>query len=141
MDTETEMVIPADFAHVAFVRSVVSASADLVPTFSEDRIYDLTLVLTEAVTNAIRAHHEIGITMPVRVGCQVVDDTVTLVVKDKGPGFNPDSLPAMPPLDSLGRLHHESGRGVELMELLADETAIRSGPDGTEVRLVMRADA
>lgn len=143
LDTKTpadaDMEIPADVAYVAFVRSVVSAAAARVPAFSEDRISDLALVVTEGATNAVTVHRKVGLNEPVRVRCWVSDDAVAVVIEDKGPGFDPDALPRMPPPESPERLRRESGLGVALMEMLADEADIRSGSEGTEVRLVLHA--
>ena len=135
------MEIPADVAYVAFVRSVVSAAAVRIPAFSEDRVSDLALVVTEGVTNAVTAHRKMGLNEPVRVRCWVSGDAVAVVIEDKGPGFDPDALPRMPPPESPERLRRESGLGVALMEMLSDEADIRSGRSGTEVRLVLHASA
>ena len=139
MSPEVEIVIPADVAHVAFVRTIVSAVAELEPALDENRIYDLAMVVTEATTNAIKAHQSAGLTHPVRVWCRAYDNTVTVVIHDEGPGFDPGSLPEMPSPESQERLYHESGLGVALIQMLSDESEIRSGPDGTEVRLILHA--
>ncbi len=135
------MTIPANVAYVSFVRAVVSAAAELEPALDSRRLEDLALVVTEAATNAIEIHQESGLSRPIRVWCRAADDAVTVVIHDQGPGFDPESLPEMPPPESPERLLHESGLGVALMKMLADESEFRSGPDGTEVRLIVHASA
>ena len=142
--TETayaDMLVPVDVAHVAFVRRVVSAAAEMGSNLDDDRIGDLALVVTEAVANSIKAHQKMGLDKPVRTRCWVSRSAVTIAIEDQGPGFDPDALPPMPPPESPERLLHESGLGVALMEMLADETDIRSRQGCTEVRLVLRASA
>ncbi len=138
---EISLSVPADVIFVPFIRQIVSAAAELEPALDEDRIADLALVVTEAATNAVEAHIEAGLTHHIRIWCQAKDNAVTLVIHDQGPGFDPDSLPALPPPESPDRLLHESGLGVTLMRMLADESEFQSGPDGTEVRLILHASA
>lgn len=131
------IVIPVDTAHTAFVRSVIAESAHLESSLDEDRVQDLLLLATEAVTNAIGAHQNTNSCSPVRVSCSIGRDCVTIVVRDEGVGFNPETLPEMPSPESEERLQRESGMGVTLMRMLADEVDIISGPDGTTVRLTL----
>lgn len=139
--TGVEMVIPADVSHLALVRAVVSAVAELEAALDKDRVHDLALVVSEATTNAIQAHQKAGLTHPVRVWCQAANNEVTVVIHDQGQGFDPDSLPKMPPADSPERLQHESGLGVALIRMLSDEAEIHSSSEGTEVRLILHASA
>lgn len=139
MFTHAKMVIPADTSHLAFVRTVVSEAAALNAVFDEEHIYDLTLMVTEATTNAVKAHKEAAISAPVEIECRITDKQASLVIHDRGTGFDPDTIPKLPPIESPERLHHESGLGFALMEMLADKAEVRSGPDGTEVSLVLYA--
>lgn len=137
MAFDIEMVLPADTAHTAFVRSVIAESAHLESSLDEDRVQDLLLVATEAVTNAIGAHKNANSYSPVRVSCSLGRNRVIVVVRDEGAGFNPEALPEMPSPESEERLQRESGMGVTLMRMLADEVDIISGTDGTTVRLTL----
>lgn len=129
--------IPARTDFVSFVRVVVAAAAELEPDMDPERIEDLKLAVSEAVTNAINAHGRDGRDDRIRVECRLVDDEVSVLIHDEGPGFDPGDVPVLPEPDDPDRLLHESGLGVHLMHLLADESSITSHGAGTEVKLTM----
>ena len=137
MGPPIEVLVPATLAHIAFVRAVVGAAARQGPALDEDRVFALEVAVTEAVTNAVQAHLEADLAHPVRIRVWPGESTVTVAVRDEGPGFDPESVPELPSPESPERLLHESGLGVALMGMLADESEIRSGPQGTEVRLTV----
>lgn len=134
---EIVLEIPARTEFVSFVRVVVATSAELEPHMDADRIDDLRVAVSEATTNAIEAHVNHDNADRIRVQCNLADDQVAVVIHDEGIGFEPESLPDLPPADSPERLFHENGLGVPLMRLLADESEISSGESGTDVRLVV----
>ena len=76
----------------------------------------------EAMLNAAR--HGGG---AVSVYLEVTDDAAEVFVKDRGPGFDPDAVPA----DRLGVRESIVGR----MDRHGGTATITSSPDGTEVRL------
>ena len=76
----------------------------------------------EAMLNAAR--HGGG---AVSVYLEVTDDAAEVFVKDRGPGFDPDAVPA----DRLGVRESIVGR----MNRHGGTATITSSPDGTEVRL------
>ncbi len=129
--------IPARVEFVSLVRVVVAAVAELQPNLDKDRIEDLKVAVSEATTNAIEAHGLSGSIDRIHVRCFVADDEVSVVVHDRGFGFDPDAISELPPPESPERLAHEAGLGVRLMTKLADESEIRSSPQGTDVRLVV----
>lgn len=129
--------VPARTDFVSFVRVVVAAAAELEPDIAHERIEDLKLAVSEATTNAINAHGRGGTDKRIRVECRLVDDEVTVIVHDEGPGFEPADLPQLPEPDDPARLMHESGLGVHLIELLADESSITSDAQGTDVELTV----
>ncbi len=129
--------IPARADFVSFVRVVVAAAAELEPDLPNERIEDLKLAVSEATTNAINAHSRGGSNERIRVECRLVDDEVTVLVHDEGPGFEPDDVPTLPEPDHPDRLLHESGLGVHLMHLLADDASIITDGHGTDVKLTV----
>ncbi len=134
---ELVLEIPAHTEFVSLVRVVVAAAAELEPDMDVDRIDDLRVAVSEATTNAIEAHTSTANADRIRIQCNLADEEVAVVVHDEGVGFDPDNVPDLPSPDSPDRLHHESGLGVRLMQMLADESEIRSDADGTDVRLVV----
>lgn len=93
-----------------------------------DRHNDLVLAVNEALANtaefAYRRHHEPGaVTLTVR--CDPATDALTVIVSDQGAWREP----------SDGGNPQLRGRGIPLMEALADEVVIDSSADGTTVRM------
>ncbi len=129
--------IPARTEFVSLVRVVVAAAAELEPDLENDRIDDLRVAVSEATTNAIEAHGLSGSLDRIRIQCNLADDEISVVVHDEGVGFDPATVPELPAPESPDRLEHESGLGVHLMQMLADESEISSGEDGTDVTLVV----
>ncbi len=137
-----ELVIPPTPEFLQLARAIVGVAAGLgggaSSSLDPGRIADLRLVVSEAVTNAIEAQGEIGVSDRILVCCRVADDHVVVEVVDHGPGFDPDSVPDLPDVETPERLCHESGLGVALMRRLSDEAVVESGPGGTTVRLTIR---
>ena len=136
MSDSIEIEIPARADYVSLVRVVVAAAAELESGLGPPRVDDLRVAVSEATTNAIQAHNRAGSTRPVRVRCRCSDDSVSVTVRDEGPGFDVDALLETVPLESPARPGRESGMGISIMRALADTSSIDSGPEGTEVRLV-----
>jgi serine/threonine-protein kinase RsbW len=134
---EIVLEIPAGKEYVSLVRSVVAAAAEIEPDMAAERIEDLRVVVSEATTNAIEAHGLHGLTDRIRIQCNLADDEIVVLVHDEGMGFDPSELAVIPEPDAPERLLHESGLGVHLMQMLADESEFTSGDSGTDVRLVL----
>lgn len=129
--------IPARADYLELVRAVVAAAAYVDPDFGDDRIEDLRLAVSEATTNAIRAHASLGSDNRIHVRCNVDDDRIEVEVHDRGPGFDADSIPDVPDAEDPARLLWESGLGLPLMKELTDESEWASDDAGTVVRLVV----
>ena len=134
---EILLEVPARTEFLSLVRVVVAAAAEIEPDIESERIEDLRVAVSEAATNAMEAHDLGGLKDRIRIQCNLADDEVAVVVHDQGMGFDPDEITPLPDPDEPERLLHESGLGVHLMQLLADESEISSGADGTDVRLVV----
>lgn len=132
-----DIVVPPRPDYVSFVRVVVAAAAELDPGLRPSRVDDLRVAVSEATTNAIQAHLRAGSDRPIRVRCRRAAGRVAVVVCDEGPGFDPDSVPEMPPPESPDRLRHESGMGLSIIRTLADDLQISSSPAGTQLCLML----
>ena len=84
------------------------------------------VAVDEAMTNAIRyaGGGSVSITL-------VEGGSVSVEVRDSGPGIPPGTSTELPPPDAV------SGRGLWLMRSLCDDLDIDTGPVGTTVRLAM----
>ena len=133
---EVVLEIPAHMEFVSLVRLVVSGAAQLHPYFEPERVDDLRVAVSEATTNAIRSHERVDSAAQIHLTCNVTEDQIEVTIRDHGKGFDLDALPNLPDPDSPERLLHESGMGLRLMRMLADETDISPSSSGTCVRLV-----
>ncbi len=134
---EVVLRVPAKSDYVALVRVVLAAAAAIGPDSRDDRIDDLRVAVSEAVTNAVESHKIAGTDSHVEVRCLTIGHQVEVTILDRGPGFNPDAVPQVPDAESADRLFFEHGLGIPLMRRLVDKTDIETGVDGTLVRLVI----
>ena len=89
------------------------------------------LALLEALNNAVIHGNRMDGHKLVHVRCRCDSGRgITLVVKDQGQGFDPNTVPN--PL-SPENLSADHGRGIWLMKCLMDEVSFERG--GTEVRM------
>ena len=128
------LAIPAQAEYLSLVRAVVAAAAALDPGLGVNRIEDLRIAVSEATTNAIEAHANLGSEERITIRCDLAEDRIEVEVQDHvGSNFDPASLQHPGELDEPGRLEYEGGFGIPLMRVLADEMNIRSLNHGTAV--------
>jgi signal transduction histidine kinase len=112
-------------AHTSQVEAVVVGDAPL-----DQRFEALTAATREALTNAAKFASGGG---PIRLYAEIEDRRARVYVDDRGPGFDPDSIPA----DRRGVRESIIGR----MRRHGGRAEIRSEPGaGTEVELVIEGD-
>lgn len=124
---------PSKSSNEAFARSAVACfAAQLDPTLEE--LGDIRTAVSEAVTNAIvHAYpNELGI---VTLRCRILkDNTLDIVVKDKGVGI-PDVEQAKRPMFTTGG-SDRSGMGFTIMESFMTSFELTSEPGkGTTVHM------
>jgi signal transduction histidine kinase/phage shock protein PspC (stress-responsive transcriptional regulator) len=91
----------------------------------DDRVQALMQATREALVNAAKYAGEAG---PISVYAEVDPDRATVYVRDRGPGFDPEDVPA----DRLGLRQSVVGR----MERHGGSAVVRSrAGEGTEIRL------
>jgi serine/threonine-protein kinase RsbW len=98
---------------------------------AEGKEFEIETSLREALANAIR--HGCGNDPSRKVECSVLCDEsrgMLIVVRDPGPGFDPQSLPS----PVVGQnIHASHGRGIYLINQLMDEVRFERG--GTEIHM------
>ncbi|MEC7923657.1 MAG: ATP-binding protein [Actinomycetota bacterium] len=129
--------IPSQVEYLSLVRAVVASAASLDQTLGDQRIENLRLAVSEATTNAIRAHANLGSNERITIRFGLEGDRIEVEVQDHGSGFDPENLNPVGPLTETGRLEYEGGFGIPLMKILADEIKIESADEGTTVQLVV----
>lgn len=83
----------------------------------EDYIYKIVLLISEAVTNAMKHGNRFDDGKLVRLEIVIREDRVIVCVQDEGQGFDPEAIENPLSDDNLLR---ESGRGLFLMKRMAD---------------------
>lgn len=99
----------------------------------EDSVQDVKIAISEACTNAVKAHGSAFITMPVRVIVRPTDDRVAFEVIDSGGGFDQAEGNGERTSDPDALL--ENGIGLHIIQALFPDTEV--GPNtegGTTVR-------
>ncbi len=139
MTGEIELSIPVRVDYVQLVRAVVGSLAATNPELSTARIADLRLVVSEALTNAIRAQEKNSISERLYVLCKLTDSAIEVEVRDNATGFDVDLIRDLPPTESPERLQHERGLGLSIMREMSDGLEIKSGPDGTVVHMTINS--
>jgi serine/threonine-protein kinase RsbW len=126
-DERVVLELPPRPEYVGVARMVASAFARH-HAFGEEQIDDVKIAVSEAVTNAVRAHLDAGVEEPVMLTATMDGDGMVLAITDRGAGFDPESIPAFGSTPLPGSL--EGGLGLTVIRSLIAETRIERQPDG-----------
>ena len=118
---------------LARLRATIKRLLEQVP-LSSDELFDAVLATGEAVGNAVDHTDGKGAVVTVTG----YPDRAIIEVSDTGPGFDPSKV-----LERKVDVQAERGRGIRLMNLLADSLTISHKPSGPGmlVRIVKLAHA
>jgi serine/threonine-protein kinase RsbW len=95
---------------------------------------DVEIAVREALHNAVLHGNEGNPRKRVRVECsQQPDHSFLLVVRDSGPGFDPDRVADPTKSENLFR---ETGRGIYMIRHFMDEVQFKRG--GREIRMLKK---
>ncbi|GIO30807.1 MULTISPECIES: anti-sigma F factor [Paenibacillus] len=124
----------------SFARVTVAAFiSQLDPTMEE--LSDLKTVISEAVTNSIIHGYDGNPEGIVTITAEIVGDTVTITVEDRGEGIEDLDLARQPLYTSKPELER-SGMGFTIMENFMDEFEVSSEPgSGTSIRMKKRIES
>ena len=96
---------------------------------------DILVALQEALANAVLHGCKNDPSQIVRCSVEVDAETITIIIRDPGPGFN---TAAVTDVSDDGTNLTQHGRGILLMRGLMDEVSYSHG--GSELRLTKRHD-
>ena len=101
--------------------------------FSEDQIFDISLAVEEAYTNAIEHSGRNLADLELEIQYQLFSDRLEISVHDTGCGFNEEATIQ----DSyIKDINEDRGRGLGLIRSLSDKAEILSAPGaGTLIRI------
>ena len=133
---EMKLRLPAISVNEAVARSVISAFiAELNPTVEE--LGDLRCAVSEAVTNCIVHAYPNGIGL-IALRCRILkDNTIDIVIKDKGVGITNLEEARRPSFTTGG--NDRSGMGFTIMESFMTTFSVTSIPGkGTTIHMRKR---
>lgn len=127
-DIEVDIVVPNQTRYLSLIGNIGEAIARELDRYQGDRdmlAYQLNLVLTEAMANAIKHAHRDNATKMVRVRIHIDHEELCIQVYDQGQGFDLEALPTPQPDTPV-----EHGRGLFLIRTLMDAVEYRRGDEG-----------
>ncbi len=113
----TEMVLPSDYQSLIDVEKLVGTVCEEFGV-QEDAFGNVLIAVSEAVNNAIQHGNQNNPDATVELKVANQADVFCIQIKDQGTGFSYESLPDPTAPENLLK---DSGRGVFLMQHLADE--------------------
>lgn len=108
-------------AHVVGIARSMAVASATAAGLDLDRVQDVRMCTSEAVTNAVQAHRRVEVTLPIIVRTTVVDGRFIIEVGDSGPGVLPNARPI-----DRGDLT-EGGYGIPVMQSLSDSFDVSHG--------------
>ncbi len=125
---EIDITVPNQTKYLAVIGKIAESLAHSLGYFSDDKLelaYQLNLVLTEAMTNAICHANECDPNKEVKVSLSVADNQLKICVFDQGSGFDIDALSKIEACDT-----DEGGRGVPIIFKLMDQVEYKKSATG-----------
>lgn len=99
---------------------------------SLDKYYNILIAVTEAVNNAISHGNKYDLSKSVKFDVYASKYGIEIFVEDQGVGFNPEDIEDCTKEENLLK---DSGRGIFIMQSLADEFEISNVGSGTIFRM------
>ena len=136
MTEETvELTLPSRVESVAQAADAVADAARRLG-FADVALFGIDMAVREAVTNAVLHGNGGDESKPVEVGLSGTDTGLVVTVRDRGEGFDPESV-ADPTREE--NILKPSGRGILFMRTFMDEVSWGRHPGGgTLVRMTKR---
>jgi serine/threonine-protein kinase RsbW len=129
MMPDIELVLPARAENIAIVRHAFGAFSEAFDIDAQT-LSDIRLAVTEACTNVVVHAYPDGSEGPLEMLAMLLDDELTVIVRDEGRGI-------LPRADSPGL-----GLGLPLIASLAESVQLgRDQQDRTEVRMTFSLSA
>lgn len=125
---EVDIKVPNQTRYLGLIGKIGEDIARTFKRFKGDReelAYQINLVLTEAMTNAIRHANEDDPAKEIHICIAILDRTLRIQVYDKGQGFDASSLPS-PDFRTLD----EHGRGVYIIRQIMDTVTYKKHRGG-----------
>jgi serine/threonine-protein kinase RsbW len=117
-----DVVIPSDPAEARQLQDRIEQLLQERQATEKD-IFGIRLALEEALVNAIKHGNQMDRAKSVYVTYAIEDDRFEIVIRDEGPGFDPEDVPDPTAVENLER---PCGRGLMLMRHYMTEVSYSS---------------
>lgn len=131
---ELDIKVPNQTKYLSLIGRIGEDIAREIDRFSGDRetlAYQLNLVLTEAMSNAIKYGNADKREEKVHIVINIKENELFIRIFDYGQGFNINEIPA-PDFDLL----EDCGRGIFLIKTLMDSVTYIRNKDGNVLEMV-----
>lgn len=122
-----DIKVPNQTRYLCLIGHIGENIAQTLRSYCGDRdklAYDLNLVLTEAMANAIKHANEGDPAKEIHLEISIIEQRLIIKVFDFGQGFDIEEY--IEPRHPL----HEHGRGIYLMSTIMDDMSYKPTPDG-----------
>ena len=102
---------------------------------SDDKIGEARILVAEAIINAFEHAGESD--KGIRVEYSMNKKKLTILVRDYGKGFKPESI-TEPDINKKLGSDNKRGWGLKLMKSMSDDFHINSGPTGTKITIMKK---
>lgn len=134
---EVDIKVPNHTRYLSMIGKIGEDIARTLKHYKGDReelAYHVNLVLTEAMSNAIRhACPPPSAPEGIHITISIIKNTLNIKVFDEGAGFDPEKLP---PPDFKGE--REGGRGFYLINSVMDKVIYRKHEKGYVLEMIKR---
>ncbi len=132
---EIDIKVPNETRYLALIGKIGEDIARTIKRYNGDRselAYQVNLVLTEAMTNAI-LHAPKGSkeSRQIHINISIINNNLHIKVYDQGKGFNLETLPP-PDFDGL----KEGGRGVFIIQSIMDSVSCHKEKGGHVIEMI-----
>jgi len=135
---EIEVIISSALDNLDLIQTLTDCITGSM-RFDEDSAHWIGMSVRESVTNAIQHGNKLDLSKTVDIRFEVMQDKLSISVRDQGNGFKADEIPN--PLDA-DNLLKPSGRGIFYIRTFMDEVEFRSlSQGGMEVHMVKKVSS
>lgn len=133
---ELEIKVPNETRYLSLIGRIGEDIAREIDKFSGDRdtlAYQLNLVLTEAMTNAIKYGRPDDGNESVHISINIQENSLYIRIRDCGQGFDINDIPP-PDFEKLD----DCGRGIFLIKSLMDSVTYEKKKRGNILEMIKR---
>ena len=134
MNQTFKKIVPSDPDFIPAIDEFVLSKINCL-NLVEDTLNDLSLSVSEAISNAMVHGNKLDPNKDVTVLIIISDDELILSIMDEGDGFDPDSVPDPTKPENIML---DSGRGIHIMRSFIDDLVYNFSSEGTELRLIIK---